>query len=550
MPKLYIYETQQLEKEYLDNYLSSYAPVYSTDTLTSKNVQSDAEIISIFVNSFVTKEVLDAMPQLRCITTRSTGYDHIDMDEADRRGIVVTTVPSYGEHTVAEYAFGLLLSLTRKIPETIKLTKENVCVPPEFIRGMDLSGKVLGVIGTGRIGKKFISMGKGFGMNVIAYDPHEDVASSAVLGFTYQSCASVFEQADVISLHVPLTQDNHHLLNKDAFAQMKQGVYIINTARGELIDTHALIEALEQGKVAGAGLDVCEGEALLKKRCSIDIFTGSNSDELLKETAELSALKSFPNVVLTPHVAYDTKEAVERICKTTAQNISSYIHGSITNQVHKEAPHIGKLILARHTESTWNKEGKWTGTRDVHLTDKGFEDARLLGEVVEGIHIDHAFASMQVRTMETLSCMLGTMRQPMTPITRTLFLNERDYGDYTGKNKHDMKELLGDELFERVRRGFDVPVPGGETLKMVFGRVVPYYLDTIVPRLIRGENVLIVSHGNALRALIKYIEGISDEAIEQTEMMFGGAVMYRLNDEGKMLSKEIRETRSHSYDHV
>jgi 2,3-bisphosphoglycerate-dependent phosphoglycerate mutase len=181
---------------------------------------------------------------------------------------------------------------------------------------------------------------------------------------------------------------------------------------------------------------------------------------------------------------------------------------------------------------------------------KGFEDARLLGDVLRDIVFQQAYASEQTRTMETLSSLLGALQQPVVPVTKNKALNERDYGEYTGKNKHEMKVILGDEQFERVRRGWDTPIPHGETLKQVYERIVPYYLEEILPHIKKGENVLVVSHGNALRALIKYIEQLSDEEVEQTEMMFGGALIYGVDEQGHLKKKEIRSTSSLSYDAV
>lgn len=550
MTKIYIYDTQAPEKVFFSSALASLNPVYVESPISQETISPDAEVISVFVSSKVTREFIEMMPKLTLIATRSTGFDHIDMAAAEEKGITVVFVPSYGEHTVAEYAFGLLLGLSRRIPEAVTLTKETPFVDHKLVRGFDLFGKTLGVVGAGRIGKKMITIAKGFGMNVIVYDPFEDSAAAEQLGFRYVPIEEIFTNSDVITLHVPATGNNFHLLNREAFSKMKQGVYIINTSRGELIDTQALIEALKEGKVGGAGLDVCEGEELLKKSSSVDIFTQSNNAEALKASVEISMLKEMPNVLLTPHIAYNTVEALLRICATTSENITGFLEGNISNRVEKVKKVFGTLILVRHTESEWNAKGIWTGSRDAHLTDKGFQDARLLGELITDIHIGHAYASLQVRTMETLSSMLGTMRQPTVSITRDRVLNERDYGEYTGKNKHDMKEILGEEMFEKVRRGWDVAIPQGETLKMVNERVVPYYLSEILPRVKNGENVLVVSHGNALRALIKYIESLSDEAIENTEMMFGGVVMYTINEEGKSLSKEERKTPSVSYDHV
>jgi D-lactate dehydrogenase len=551
MTRVYIYDTQEVEKGPLSKSIGHLEPEYIPQQISLTNIHDDAEIVSVFVSSTVTREMIERMPNLKLIATRSTGFDHIDLVAAQEKNIKVLNVPSYGENTVAEYGFGLLLALTRKIPIATRMTKENVCVPPEEVRGVDLAGKTLGVVGAGRIGRKMIAMGKGFGMNVIAFDPHEDPAAANALGFTYVPLDTLLRESDAISLHMPATPENHHMISREVlFNKVKKGVFIINTARGELIDTGALVEALQNNIVAGVGLDVCEGEELLKRHCSVDMFTAENSNELLKESAHISMLKSMPNVLLTPHIAYDTVEAIARICDTAASNITNFLSGTINNEVKQGVKPFGKIILMRHTESEWNAQGLWTGTRDKHLTDKGFQDARLLGVLIEDVHIDHAFASTQLRTIETLSSVLGTMHQLTVPITRDSALNERDYGEYTGKNKHEMKDLLGEEQFEKVRRGWDVPVPQGETLKMVYDRTVPYYLSTILPRLQKGENVLVVSHGNALRALIKYIESLSDEQIEHTEMMFGGALIYTIHDNGTCASKEIRETPSKSYDHV
>jgi len=202
------------------------------------------------------------------------------------------------------------------------------------------------------------------------------------------------------------------------------------------------------------------------------------------------------------------------------------------------------LLIARHHESEWNKLGEWTGSRDVHLTEYGFEMSGEMGQLISGIHIDRAFASMQVRSIETLSSMLMALGQYDVPTEHAAALDERDYGDYTGKNKWQMEKILGEGRFEGIRRGWDVPIPHGETLKMVYDRAVPYYLQHIVPALAGGANVLVVSHGNVIRALMKYIEGISDEGIEGVEMLFGAVVLYDVDAAGHSLKKEVRSVAS------
>ena len=168
----------------------------------------------------------------------------------------------------------------------------------------------------------------------------------------------------------------------------------------------------------------------------------------------------------------------------------------------------GKLLIARHHESEWNKKGLWTGSRNVHLTPYGVLKSEEMGLRISDIRIDRAFTSKQARAIETLAAMLKALKLDHLPIEHVHALNERDYGDYTGKNKWDMEQLVGADAFEAMRRGWDYPIPNGETLKTVYERVVPFYIGTVVPLLAAGENVLIVSHGNALRALMIYLESI------------------------------------------
>lgn len=205
---------------------------------------------------------------------------------------------------------------------------------------------------------------------------------------------------------------------------------------------------------------------------------------------------------------------------------------------------IGKLILARHHESEWNKKGLWTGKRDVHLTEYGFDKSCEMGILITDIHIDFAFASMQIRSIETLSCMLEAMGVKEVPTKFSAALNERDYGDYTGKNKWEMEKMVGEETFDHIRRDWDYAVPNGETLKMVYERAVPYFKESVLPLLKEGKNVLIVSHGNALRALMVYIESIPPEKVPELEMLFGGIVIYELDNDGHKISKEMRQVES------
>lgn len=203
-----------------------------------------------------------------------------------------------------------------------------------------------------------------------------------------------------------------------------------------------------------------------------------------------------------------------------------------------------KLLLARHHESEWNKLGKWTGLRDRHLDQYGFNKSEDMGFLIQDIEIDYAFASMLVRSIETLSCMLNVCKRYKVPTEHAAALNERDYGDYTGKNKWEMEKILGEEEFKKLRRGWEYPIPNGESLKMVYDRAVPYFLEKILPRVMENKNILVVAHGNSLRTLVKYIENISDEDIADIEIPFGSILIYDIDETGHMIHKEIRQTES------
>ena len=208
------------------------------------------------------------------------------------------------------------------------------------------------------------------------------------------------------------------------------------------------------------------------------------------------------------------------------------------------AKEIGKLMLVRHSESEWNKLGLWTGWKDVRLTEYGFLMAKKMGSLILDQKIDETFCSKLVRAQETLDEILKVLNlSGKIPEERSEALNERDYGDYTGKNKWEMQKEIGEEGFQGIRRGWDYPVPGGENLKMVYARVEPYYLNSILPELLKGKNVLVAAHGNSLRALIKYVEKIDDKQIEKTEMPFNTVLIYDVDEQGHSIHKEIREVK-------
>ena len=198
----------------------------------------------------------------------------------------------------------------------------------------------------------------------------------------------------------------------------------------------------------------------------------------------------------------------------------------------------GKLIIVRHTQSQWNKLNKWTGKTDIGLSEEGKEMAKKIGNLLKGIEIDEAITSNLTRTKETLSGIEETLENKIPNIC-TNCIDERDYGDYTGKNKLEVEKECGRDAYLDIRRGWVCPIPNGETLKDVYERAVPYYIKEILPKLLNGKNILIVAHGNSIRAMVKYIENISDEDISKVEMPFNEVYVYEVDQEGKKVNKEI-----------
>lgn len=202
----------------------------------------------------------------------------------------------------------------------------------------------------------------------------------------------------------------------------------------------------------------------------------------------------------------------------------------------------GTLIFIRHQESEWNKLGKWTGFTDIGLSEDGILKAREIGERIKDIKFDNIFISTLKRTKETLEGILSVRdnkEEYMKLLEASSEINERDYGDYTGKNKWEIEKEVGSEEFTKIRRGFDCPIPNGETLKMVYERSVPFFMNRILPLIKEGKTVLVVAHGNSIRALIKYIENISDNDISNVEMNFTDVIIYKLNNDGHMADKNV-----------
>ncbi|MBP9697900.1 MAG: hydroxyacid dehydrogenase [Candidatus Moranbacteria bacterium] len=329
--KIAFFEATDKDIAYLGEKLSQHEVTFFKEPLDAKNASEAAsfDIVSVFIYSAVTSVVLEKMPQVRAIMTRSTGFDHIDLPTCNKRGISVSNVPYYGENTVAEHTFALILALSRNVHKSYaRGLKGDFSI--DGLMGFDLKDKTLGVIGTGHIGLHVIRIAKGFGMHVLAFDTQKNTFLSEVLHFTYASLDDILAQADIVTLHVPYNEHTHHLINEENIGKMKKGALLINTARGGIIENKALIKALDQGILSGVGLDVLEGEELIKEESQclhIDCQTDTKHHE------EGKGLLSRDNVVFTPHIGFYSTEALERILDTTIENIEHFVSGKKKNQI-------------------------------------------------------------------------------------------------------------------------------------------------------------------------------------------------------------------------
>ena len=290
------------------------------------DVAEGAEVVSVFAWSTINSELLDQLPDLKCITTRSTGVDHIDLKACLERGIVVCNVPGYGERTVAEHTFALMLALSRKILRGGDRTRRG-SFSREGLRGFDLEGKTLGIVGCGQIGRRVAEIARAFAMDVIIYDIEKDTEfAKSVSGRYVDNLEDLFKVSDVISLHAPLTEGTKHMINMDTIMQIKPGALLINTARGDLVQTAALLKALDKNIISGAGLDVIEHERLVGEE--VEVLSNENQSNV-----ELSALLSNhillsnPKVIITPHNAFNSEEAITKLLNTTIDSIASFLAG-------------------------------------------------------------------------------------------------------------------------------------------------------------------------------------------------------------------------------
>jgi D-lactate dehydrogenase len=322
--KVAFFEVEEWEKAYLKDKLPGHDVVFYIEPLTKKNASEvkDIDALSVFIYSSLKDDVLDQLPNLKLITTRSTGFDHIDINCCKRKNVTVCNVPHYGTHTVAEHAFSLILGISRKLLTSVERTKRGNFDHHE-LTGFDLYDKTLGIVGLGDIGTSVMKMAQGFGMHVVAYSHHPDEKLARKLGISFLDIKELFAVSDVVTLHVPYTKETHHMINKRNIKKFKKGSILINTARGGLVETEALIFGLEKGILAGVGVDVLEEEtAIIEERQILTEHYLKSSN--IKTLYFDHVLMTYENVLITPHNAFNSIEALRMILDVTVDNILDF----------------------------------------------------------------------------------------------------------------------------------------------------------------------------------------------------------------------------------
>jgi D-lactate dehydrogenase len=331
--KVVIFETEPREAHEFEALEAGHDLTLTEEPLRADNAARYAETqaLSTFIYSKLDRAVLAQLPALKLIATRSTGYDHIDLAWCAEHGITVCNVPTYGENTVAEHVFALLLAISHRLREAMERARSGR-FSPQGLEGFDLQGKTLGVVGTGNIGRHVIRIAKGFAMEVVAFDVKPDEAAARSLGFRYMDLDDLLAAADIVTLHVPALPQTENLIDAEAFARMKPGAVLINTARGSIVEPRALIEALLDGKLAAAGLDVLSDEPLIREEAELISSIYDNKQDIRDLVAD-HVLLNMPNVVVTPHSGFNTREAIRRISATTVSNIVAFLKGEPVNVV-------------------------------------------------------------------------------------------------------------------------------------------------------------------------------------------------------------------------
>lgn len=339
---IYFTETEPAEQEYFS---AEFAEHEIRFVPTLAGVAEDAEVLCIFIESHIDRAKLARWPHLQMIVTRSRTWDHIDLEACQAAGVQVTNVPSYGDTTVAEHTFALLLALSRRLREAMAYAQKAQHFTYEGARMIDLEGKTIGIYGMGRIARRVVELAQAFRMKVIAHDPlvmSDGLAED--LGFEWVTFDELLARSHVISLHVRLSAKTERVINRETLAKTRPGVLIINTARGGLVDTEALRDALESGHVGGAGLDVLEEERVMRESATkiigAEIIENLKADATplpgtrvrdLQKVVRTESLLARDNIVFTPHLAFNSIEAMQRLMVSTAENIRAFLDGEPHN---------------------------------------------------------------------------------------------------------------------------------------------------------------------------------------------------------------------------
>lgn len=321
MIKIAFFDTKEYDRKLFDEYNKTYGYdiTYFRSTLNAETapLTKGFDVVCIFVHDMIDEQTLRILEEngVKLVALRCAGFNNIDLEHKGK--IKIVRVPQYSPYAVAEHAVALLLNITRKLYKSYQRTRKyNFTL--DGLLGFDIHGKTVGVIGTGRIGKVFIQIMKGFGTNVVAYDLFKDEVASREIGFEYVSLDELYAKSDIISLHCPLTPETENIINGKSIKKMKDGVVLINCSRGKLIDTNSLIKEMETGKIGGIGLDVYEDEEKFFLRDMTNSY---------KRDTNLSILLSMPNSIITSHQAFFTKEALNKIASDTFQNIKEIFDG-------------------------------------------------------------------------------------------------------------------------------------------------------------------------------------------------------------------------------
>lgn len=335
-----VFDYREVEKKFFrDNKFDNFNISFYQDSLTPELVETipqevldNTNVISVFINSVVDEKVINSFKNLRIVSTRSTGYDHIDLSACKNKNIAVVNVENYGETSVAQFTFGLIILLVRKIFPAAMCVRKLQTSDTNY-NGRDISKLTLGVVGTGSIGAAVCRLAKCFNMKLLAYDINQKRELEEELGLKYVSLDDLLKKSDIVSLHIPYTGHNYHMFTEPQFDLMKQDSFFVNTSRGEVVDIVSLYKHVESGKIKGVALDVLTCEHISFACDKLASQLGKDSLECANEVKYVKKLLDFNNVIVTPHIAYDTQDSVDYILEVAMRSISDVIYGGKTSRV-------------------------------------------------------------------------------------------------------------------------------------------------------------------------------------------------------------------------